>query len=562
MAEPSTEQNERARAYLREFQQLQDLRWNWESYWADIARRVLPHQNVFQRAVLGVSQAERRTEYIFDSTAPQALENCAALFESMLFPRTQKWHQLTPTDPSLKDDREARAYLENLNDILFAARYSPRANFASQAHENMLGLIAFGTGSVFVDDALGSTLRYRAVPLQDLYFAENHVGVIDTVFRKFEFTATQAVDKWGADQVPPGVKASYDNPAQSHRVYEWLHVVKPRRNPEYGRKDWRGMPWEECYLCVNPIQIVDEGGYRMNPYATSRFTVGPREVYGRSPFFIALADVKMLNEMSRTDLNNAQRAADPPVLLPESGNAFSVRPGALNYGMVSDDGKPLAIPYISGAKVDITEEKMEYRRKAIKEAAYGNVFEMLLENPNMTATQVLQIAEERGILLTPAMGRQQSEFLGNVINREIDILFHAGVLDSLGPMPDSLARTGGLIKVEYQSPLNRLQRAQDVIAIQRTLEQLIPVAEAGHPEILDVFDWEKMAREVSDVNGLRSDLLLSPEQMKSLQDQKAQQANAQALVQAAPQAAGAAKNLAQAQQIATSAPQQQGAQQG
>jgi hypothetical protein len=230
--------------------------------------------------------------------------------------------------------------------------------------------------------------------------------------------------------------------------------------------------------------------------------------------------------------------------------------------MVTDDGKQLAYPFVSGAKVDVAEEKMEQRRKSIKTAFYGNVFEMLLENPNMTATQVLQIAEERGILLTPAMGRQQSEFLGNCINRELDVLAHAGQLEQLGPMPDSLLKAGGLIKVEYQSPLNRLQRAQDGIAIQRALEQLIPVAEAGHPEVLDVFDWEKMGREVSEINGVRADLLLSPEQMQALQDQKQQAAQIQGLVAAAPQAASAAKDLAQAHATATNVPQPQSVQQG
>src|SRR5713226_8044421 len=117
-----------AQELIREFNALAGIRYNWESYWADIARRVLPHQNVFSRSVLGVSQAERRTEYIFESTAPQALENCAALFESMLFPRTQRWHMLAPVDPDLKDDREVRTYLEDLKDILFAARYSLMAN--------------------------------------------------------------------------------------------------------------------------------------------------------------------------------------------------------------------------------------------------------------------------------------------------------------------------------------------------------------------------------------------------------------------------------------------------
>src|SRR5438876_864413 len=191
---------------IREFEALRSIRSNWESYWADIARRILPHQNVFMRSVLSNTQAERRTEWIFDSTPPQALENCAALFEAMLFPRTQRWHGLAPIDPRLEDDRDVRAYLEDVTNALFAARYSPRANFASQAHENMLGLVAFGTGALFIDEAMGENLRYRSIPLQDLYFAENHVGIIDRVFRAFEFSAVKAVEKWGLDKVPPGVK--------------------------------------------------------------------------------------------------------------------------------------------------------------------------------------------------------------------------------------------------------------------------------------------------------------------------------------------------------------------
>jgi hypothetical protein len=164
----SAADDERVGKYIKDFEALKTIRYTWETYWADVARHVLPNQNIFMRDRLGVSQAERRTEYIFEGTATQALERFAAAMESMLFPRTQKWHRLVPVDPGLKDNRDVRAYLEEINEILFAARYSPRANFASQAHENMLGLGAFGTGSVFVDEDLGSNLRYRAINLQDL----------------------------------------------------------------------------------------------------------------------------------------------------------------------------------------------------------------------------------------------------------------------------------------------------------------------------------------------------------------------------------------------------------
>lgn len=542
----------RAQELIRELNQLQSIRYNWESYWADIARRLLPHQNVFMRPVLGIAQAERRTEYIFDSTPPQALEDCAALFESMLFPRTQRWHKLTPTNPALKENKVVRSYLEDITDILFAARYSPKANFASQAHENMLGLTAFGTGCLFTDEKMGEHIRYRAIPLQDLYFAENHVGVIDTVFRKFPFSATQAAEQWGADKLPAGVKAAYDNPAQKHREFEFLHVVRPRKKPEVGRADSRGMALESFYVCITQIQMMEESGFRTMPYAPSRYIVGPREVYGRSPAFTNLADIKMVNEMSRSSLNAKQIASEPPVLLSEAGRAFSLRPSALNYGMISDDGKPLAMPFVSGAKTEVADQELEFRRKSIRKGFYGDLFQMLMDHPDMTATQALLLAQERGILLTPGLGRQQSEFLGVMIQRELDILAHAG---QLPPMPPELMLVGGMIDIEYSSPLNQLQKAQDGVNIQQSIQQMAKYAEAsGDSSIFKLIDSEKLGREIWDVNGSPADILLSPDELAAKKQQEAQAQNAQALINAAPQAAAAAKDLATAHSTAMNAP--------
>ena len=558
LALPTRQPNpELAQELRREFEAVRAIRYNWEPYWSDIAYRILPHQNVFMRSMLGTPQAERRTEYIFDSTAPQALDDCAAAFEAMLFPRTQKWHKLIPTDPDLKDNRTIRAYLEDVNDALFAARYSPKANFASQAHENMLGLVAFGTGSLFVDEKVGEHIRYRAIPLQDLYFAETHVGVIERVYRQFLFNSIQAVEQWGIDGVPAVVKAKYDNPAQRYQDLEWLHVVRPRKDYSPGRADGQGMPLESVYMFLPNSSagengIVEIGGYRTMPYATSRYIVGPREVYGRSPSMTNLADIKMLNEMSRTDINASQLMTFPPVLLPEAGTSFALRPGAMNYGMVTDDGKPLAHPFEVGAHVDISEEKMEQRRKSIRSGYMGSIFQMLTDHPDMTATQALLIAQERGILITPVMGRQQSEFLGVCIARELDILAHAGQLPE---MPPELMERGGQIKIEYSSPLNLLQRAQDGVGILNTFQQLAPMAEAGHPEVFDVFDPAATARELAEINGVPAKVLRDADQVAQIQQQKAQAANAQALVQAAPQAAAAAKDLATAHSTMQNLPQ-------
>ena len=73
----------------------------------------------------------------------------------------------------------------------------------------------------------------------------------------------------------------------------------------------------------------------------------------------------------------------------------------------------------------INEQKMEQRRVAIDDAFLVTLFQILVDTPRMTATEALIRAQEKGMLLTPTMGRQQSEALGPQIERELDLLmFH------------------------------------------------------------------------------------------------------------------------------------------
>ncbi len=116
--------------------------------------------------------------------------------ESMLTPRSSTWHYLKPADRSLLQNREARLWYEDLNRVLFDYRYAPNANFASQKHEDYMALGAFGTGCIFIDALQHRRergLRYRAIHLGQMYFQENHQGLIDTALRKFTLTARQAL---------------------------------------------------------------------------------------------------------------------------------------------------------------------------------------------------------------------------------------------------------------------------------------------------------------------------------------------------------------------------------
>ncbi len=533
---------------LRQHSQMVSERGTWENHWKEIAERILPRQDWFQ--ISNRTQGDKRTEKMFDATAALALERFAAAMESMLTPRTQHWHKLKTSDPNLNKSKAVNQYLDEVTNTLFQIRYSPKANFASQVHEAYMSLGAFGTGCVFIDDVIGQGIRYKSIHLSEIYFAENHAGAIDKIHRKFELTARQAAQRFGYDKLPDKIQQMVEKNPEA--TFEFIHCVKPNEDVKRGRSDYRGMKFASYYVALEGQKIVNEGGYTTFPYAVSRYVTSPKEIYGRSPAMLVLPDIKMINEMSKTVLRAAHKAVDPPLLLQEDGvlQAFNARPSALNYGGINERGEQMVRPLEVGGRVDIGLDMMEQRRKVINDAFLITLFQILVDAPNMTATEAMLRAQEKGALLAPTMGRQQSEMLGPMIEREIDILARSGLLPE---MPDELREAGGEVDIEYISPLNRAQRAEEGVAILRTLESVAGLAQFD-PEVLMVFDPKKIARELADINGVPAKVLRSDEEIFAIKDQQAQQAQLEQLLQAAPIVANSAKTLTETAQLAGNQP--------
>ena len=135
-----------------------------------------------------------------------------------------------------------------------------------------------------------------------------------------------------------------------------------------------------------------------------------------------LPDIKMLNEMSKTVMRAAHMVTAPPIMLSDDGalQQFNLRPNALNFGAVDDQGRPRAIPFQSGGRVDIGLDMMNQRREIINDAFFVTLFRILVEEPQITATEAMLRAQEKGQLLAPTMGRMQTELLGPCVERELD----------------------------------------------------------------------------------------------------------------------------------------------
>jgi len=535
---------EKASMIIRRFEKLEAERGPWETHWTEIADRVLPrYSDTFFKPTSGQTKGEKRTEKMIDSTAGLALERFAAAMESMLTPRTQKWHRLIPSDPVLAADRETSLWFEQATNILFKRRYSSRANFASQQHEVYMGLGAFGTGIMFVDSHDEGGLRYHATNIKEILFELNHQGIVDTTYRKYTLTARQMVQRVDAgrwDSVPDEVmKAAKEHP---DKRFEIIHCIRPRDEVMQGREDASGKRFSSHYISVMGQHELSEGGFDTMPYQISRYVTGPGEKYGRSPAMFALPAIKVLNEQKKTMLTQGHRAVAPVLLSHDDGilDTFSMKPGAMNPGGVSAEGRPL-VQALPVGNLAAGQELMDMERKTINDAFLVTLFQILVETPTMTATEVLERAREKGALLSPTMGRQQSEAQGPMIEREVDVLMQQGLLPR---MPDLMIEAQGEFEIEYDSPLSRSQRAEEASGWLRTLEAAIAYANTTQDlSVLDQFDSDVIYKQLAQINAVPPSWMRDPAKIAELRENRAQQQQMQQMMEAAPAAAGVMKAL-------------------
>jgi hypothetical protein len=547
----------RATEVLEGYDRLKGARGTWEQHWQEVAERVWPSM---AEMTGWRTPGEKRSEKIFDSTAQRALPRFAAAMDSMLTPATQVWHGLHTGIPELDENVMVQRWCDALRDILFRQRYAPTANFASQAFECYMSLGAFGTSALFIDEIPGVTLRYRAIPLSELVIDLDHTGRVDTVYRCFQLTARQAMQIPGwADKLPRGIKSAAES--RGNDMFEFVHCVKPNGDYKPGKAGAEGMTYQSRYVSREGNVLLADSGYRSMPYAVGRYVTGPREIYGRSPAMEALADIKSLQEMEKTMLRMAHRMVDPPLILSEEGaiNAFSVRPNALNYGYLREDGTPLVQPLMTGGNLPIGIEMSDQKRKAVNDSFLVTLFQILVENPRvMTATEVLQRAQEKGALLGPTMGRQQSEFLGPIIERELDLLSASGALPMPPPQLMDYVMGGGEILPKYTGPLARLMRAEEAAGILRTIEAILPVAQAsGDMKVLRRINADQAVKVIAEANNVPAKALRTDEELEVMDMAEQEAAQMQSLLAAAPIAGQAAERFAKAEQIAASVPRRE-----
>ncbi len=492
---------------------LKAQRGTWESNWQELTNLVLPNEADFNTER---SKGGKRTTHVYDSTGIHANEMLAAGLHGMLTNPASNWFSLRIKDDqnNLADSSEAKQWLEDTTNVILSEIAAPSVAFSSHIHEYYLSLCSIGTACIFIGDPVNREgVSFRAIHIEEIFIAENADGIIDTVFRSFEMTVRQIVQKWGEKSLSPRIAKMYEKKDYDKQV-QLLHCVYPREDMDKGKKAATMLPVASVYIDEKDKHVLAEGGFDEMPYMVSRWSKAVGEVFGRSPAMTALPDIKMLQEIMKTTIKAAQKVVDPPLLVPDDGVLGPVRtiPGGLNYYRASSGAR--IEPLQTGANIGLSYEMMNDLRERIRTMFFLDQLQFQ-GAPRMTATEVVERTERTLRLLGPTLGRLQSEFLGPMIERIYGVLSRSGRLPE---PPESIAEQE--LKIEYVSPLARAQRQSETQGIMRTLEFIGPIA-GMDPQAAQVVKGADTVRHIAELNGVPPMLLKSDEEL--LAEAKAQQ---------------------------------------
>ncbi len=503
--------------------------------WEDIAYYVMPRKRGVQDKI---EPGDKLPHDLFDDTAIQSNIILAAGLSGYMTNASQRWFELATRDNKLMDAEGVRKFFGETQDIMFSALAN--SNFYQQIHETYLDLGSLGTANLYEESDEIEDIRFSARHPKEICAIENKRGVVDMVFRLFEFTAKQAVEEFGENEVSDSINEAIKKQDYGKK-FEFIHHVAPRPVRDVAKDDNKNLPFASYWVEKAAVKEVKEGGYHEFPFFVPRFYKNTGEVYGYAPSHVAYSDIRSLNKMLEIYTKGAEIAVYPPWLMESDSmsGTLDLRAASINYQKQPLKQGAAVQPMISGMSQQIAIDYINRTEKNIKDCFFTDLFLMLTQNANMTATEVIQRTQEKMLMLGPVLGRLQNELLNPIIFRTFSILLRRGKLPAI---PKALENAD--MDIVYVSPLAKAQRAVQAQDMQTFLSVIGGMAEMM-PTVLDNVDSDEVVRKFSTIYSVDTDILRDKKEVEGLRQQRAQQQEAQAKMMMMQEAINSGKTLSE-----------------
>jgi hypothetical protein len=518
---------------IKRMDRFENDRSNWDSQYQDCADYAMPQNNQITRKKAKGEPGED----LFDTTAEESLIQLSAGLYSYMFPTDGRAFVLEIDDDELSQNDDVKQWLEKTTKVLH--KFLVSSNFRQEFFGFLKQLCCFGTACLYEEKGKKTPIVFRNFHISGVYIATNSDGIVDTVFRTFEYTARQAVQEFGKDNLGTKINTAYDNIKNRDKKFKFIHAVYPREEYDPEKDDPVNMPFASVYISRDEKLIIktkdglDESGYPELPYQVDRFDRDAQEEYGRSPTMKKLPDAKMACAMKKTRIKGWEKQVDPPALLPDDGSIWplATQPGGVVFYRAGGD-KPEYWEF--KGNLQEMEKAILSVQQDIQRGYFIDMFDPLIDRQNMTATEVMARVEQKMRFLTPIIGRLQSELFNPMILRMIGILSKQ---KKLPKMPAELSEQE--FSVMYLGRLALALRTLESEGLAQLLLEWAPMAEVS--DFMDNLDTDTAFRDSARNRGVPATWLKAVEKRDADRLARQQAAQQQALMEQIPDFAKAAK---------------------
>lgn len=446
---------------------------------------------------------------IYDSTAPDGVQNLVSTILNLLIPQNQQWATISVReDIKERVASDVKRRLDIANRTVF--KTIKDSNFYVAASEALTDSIISGCGclGMYEDDKIS----FSAIPSYQLYFLDNHRNEIDTVFRQHELPGGYIIETYG-NMIDEDMRSRCaEEPYKTQPVLESCFRLPNEREYTY------------VIQIGKEMNVVEQKKMPVPMFTVFRFSKTVGDTWGESPVRMALPHIRVLNEAQMLFMQAASYLALGSWQV-NSDTAINFSNLRLRPGDVITVDQPLQ-PVPFPGQLNVTENTINDHRRMIRGMLFNDVILPPEQSPTMTATEVQLRQSEFYRRLGPYGLRLEQEFLKPVVNNLIVRLQMRGEVEQVILEDQS-----------FELVVNSAVKKGIALAeISRDLQILQTVAQLG-PEATQNVNIQALARKILRDGDMSPEAIRSETQVQEIQAQAQQQNQAQALQEFAQQVA-------------------------
>lgn len=523
--------------------------WDW------LAKRIMPRQADVLNWV-SAPATKRKAEHT--SAAAEACSTLASSFNTYITPSGQKWCKFVTPDSFASEKHEI--WYSHATDVTLDEL--ARSKFYAEKYEMDLDRCLFGTGCLFCDGWHNDKLHFRHIPIGTYGIAENADRDVDTLCRSFQYTAHQAVSRFGAKNLPPDILRAYERPQDRlTKKFEFWHLVTPRREYTLPNGEQSVSPRNRRYASIylyasGNRPIVEESGYHEFPFLVTRFLNWGNNVWGYPPAY------KCFDELNRNvKLDRAQDILTDLQVYPrilqaaEQVGEIDFRAGGRTVVDASLEPSNLPREWLTGGRIESALERQAAIERRLQAAFYVPCLQVISTiDREMTAAEVHARQEEKIVACSPTYSLYCSD-ISTLMTRVFAVLYRVGKYNTTKAtqppelrVPTADGEHFGIRtpKITYHGKINQAINQAEKSSLDYALMSIGNYINlTGDPSCLDIVDTDKLVRYTLDNAGSPSEIYRTSAEVQGVRKKRDEERSAalqHQLAQAANQGAQALKN--------------------